>query len=139
MADFKNPADPMASPFAPPAPAGPDGNLPSEEELDRLVELGLIDAQMAENLRQRIREEGLSDAPAPEGREVGGMFGRTFVAANPLEHVAGLGSKASALYRRAKLGKEQEGLLDKRRLGRKTGYEMWLAAQEDDESAPFGM
>jgi hypothetical protein len=56
----------------------------SEEELAQLVQLGVIDENMAENARQmKLAEQLRYGTAGPEGRNAG----RVYVAANPLEHL----------------------------------------------------
>ena len=59
------------------------------EYLEMLAQMGVSESQIAE-IRERMgRAEEMRDAPGPEGREAGG----TYVAANPLEHIANLVGK----------------------------------------------
>jgi hypothetical protein len=64
----------------------------SEEDLQKLISLGMIDENMAENARQMAMQEGLRYGAAPEGRD----SGRVYTAANPLEHVGSLLQKYNA-------------------------------------------
>lgn len=92
----------------------------SEEELQKMVELGVIDEQMAENARQMALQEQLRYQAAPEGRQAG----RTYVAANPLEHIG----KGLEQYNAAKKIKEleaQRGVLEgKQTQGRQTYWDI---------------
>lgn len=78
----------------------------TEEELQQLVQLGVIDENMAENARQMAVQEGLRYQGAPEGRQAG----RTYVAANPLEHI-GKGLEQYNAMKRMKELEAQRGTM----------------------------
>lgn len=69
------------------------------EELQALMELGVLPAELQENQRRRILAEERRYGKGSEGRTAG----RVFVAANPLEHVRDA-------IQRYKAGKEMKGL-----------------------------
>lgn len=123
------------TPLAPPQSSGPSvppDYAPSGDELARYVELGVITQEEAENLRQQLRAEEASSAAGPEGRQVGSVY----VAASPLEHLAGTAHKADAAYRLAQLRREREALLGTHRAGLRA--EQDIGQQTLGYSAPFG-
>ncbi len=104
-----------SEPLQLPGPQQP-GYAPSEEELAQLVELGVVPDEMLENFRrQRAAEEAASMGP-PEGRRAGGSY----VAANPLEHIASAGSRVAALMKLKQLRQQHEELVGKKRQGYQT-------------------
>lgn len=92
----------------------------TEEDLQKLVELGVIDEQMAENARQMAMQEGLRYQAAPEGREAG----RTYVAANPLEHAGKLLEQYNAQKEIEGLKKERGVLEGKQTQGRQSYWDI---------------
>ncbi len=56
----------------------------TEAEIEELMNLGVLGAEEGQLGDQVQRAQALQDAPGPRGRHTG----RTYVAANPLEHIA---------------------------------------------------
>lgn len=92
----------------------------SEEDLQRLVELGVIDEQMAENARQMALQEELRYRGMPEGRD----SGRVYTAANPLEFAGELLSQYNAQKKIKGLEKERGVLQDKQTAGRQSYWDI---------------
>lgn len=107
--------------------------MPSPEQIDALVNMGLIDEQLAENLRQRQGYQAAMNVEGPQGRNVGG----TYVAASPLEHMAGLAGKFGAAYKEHELAGEAEKLRGKSRAGRKTAYDLYLSSLQQNQTPPY--
>jgi len=106
---------------------GPEPNMEafgleqmSEEDLQKMVELGIIDEQMAENARQMAVQEGLRYQAAPEGRQAG----RVYVAANPLEHIGKGLEQYNAQRKMKELEAERGTLGDKQTEGRQTYWDV---------------
>jgi hypothetical protein len=64
----------------------------TEAQIEQLMSAGVIDENMAENLRQQQMQEALRTQAQPEGRD----SGRVYTAANPLEHIGTLMEKYNA-------------------------------------------
>jgi hypothetical protein len=92
----------------------------SEEELQQLISLGVIDEQMAENARQMALQEGLRYQSAPEGRQAG----RVYVAANPLEHIGKGLEQYNAQKRMKELEAQRGGLQEQQTSGRGTYWDL---------------
>jgi hypothetical protein len=93
----------------------------SEEELQKLVELGVIDDNMAENARQmRLAEELRYATPTPEGRQAG----RVYVASNPLEHIGKGMQQWNAQKRMDELEKERAGMGQQQTAGRQSYWDI---------------
>lgn len=92
----------------------------SEEELQQLVALGVIDENMAENARQMALQEGLRYGDMPEGRD----SGRVYTAANPLEHVGKLMQQYNAQKKMDQLGKERVDMGKQQTAGRGTYWDL---------------
>ncbi|HET6922757.1 MAG TPA: hypothetical protein VFI16_06385 [Anaeromyxobacteraceae bacterium] len=128
---------PRGAQLPPPAPSGAEadeGYVPSEEELQRLAALGLVDEEMVENLRRTRGAEEAAALTPPEGRQAG----RTYVAANPLEHLASAGSRVAALLRAKKLREEREGLMGRKRRGYETRFNVGFQAYGYPRPMTFG-
>lgn len=54
--------------------------------------------------------QALRDTPMPEGRK----YGRVYTAANPLEHIARVGSRGLGEYQRNQTNKDRRALSDRR-------------------------
>jgi len=92
----------------------------TEEDLQKLVELGVIDDKMAENARQMQLAEQLRYRAGPEGRQAG----RVYVAANPLEHI-GRGMEQYQAIKRQKELDQQRGEMGKQQTaGRQTYWDL---------------
>lgn len=92
----------------------------TDEDLQKLVELGVIDENMAENQRQMRLAEQLRYQASPEGR----MAGRVYVAANPLEHL-GKGLEQWNAQKRMKELETQRGEMGKQQTeGRKSYWDI---------------
>src|SRR5574341_199706 len=120
------------SPLGPAASPPPPDYAPGADELSRLVELGVLSEEEAENIRQQKLAEGSAAAAGPEGRQVGGVY----VAASPLEHAAGLAGRGASAYRLAQLRRERESLTGLRRAGLRA--EQDIGQQTLGYPAPFG-
>lgn len=92
----------------------------TEEDLQKLVSLGVIDEQMAENARQMAVQEGLRNQAAPEGRQAG----RTYVAANPMEHAGKLLEQYNAQKKMEALEKERGVMGQQQTEGRKSYWDI---------------
>ncbi len=126
------PEVPQPGPQAPPGPQPYQPYQPSGDELSRYVELGVLTEEEAENLRQQKRAEASMAAAGPEGR----MVGRVYVAAHPLEHLAGLAGRFGAKQRLDQLRREREALVNQRRAGLRA--EQDIGQQTLGYPAPFG-
>lgn len=92
----------------------------SEEELQMLMSLGVIPEEQG-LLQDQINEAmRIRSAAGPEGRNAG----RTFVAANPLEHIGDFMQKRNAGKELDTLREQQGGLLDKQAEQRAKFYQM---------------
>lgn len=92
----------------------------TEEDLQKLVELGVIDEQMAENQRQMRLAEELRFQKGPEGRQAG----RTYVAANPLEHLGTGIQQWQAQKRMGELEKQRGEMGQQQTEGRKSYWDV---------------
>lgn len=92
----------------------------SEDELQKLVQLGVIDENMAENQRQMKLAEQLRYQAAPEGRQAG----RVYVAANPLEHIGKGLEQYQAIQRQKELDKQRAEMQGKQTAGRQTYWDL---------------
>ena len=109
----------------------------TEEELQLLMELGIAPEQMDSIQRQRKTAEELRYGAGPQGRDTG----RTFVAANPLEHLANGIQRYQAKKDMDRLGSEETALLGRTVEGRKTFYDMLRGKGRNssvDPGAPNG-
>lgn len=87
----------------------------SKEQIESILQLGLFPEQMDQINRKRETAMKLRDSPMPQGRHTG----RTYVASNPLSHIAKLGKQYLAQRQLEGLDKEATGVSDeqvKRRL-----------------------
>lgn len=92
----------------------------TEEDLKKLVELGVIDESMAENARQMQLAEQLRYAAGPEGRS----SGRVYTAANPLEFL-GHGLQQWNAQKRMKELESKRGEMQKQQTaGRQTYWDI---------------
>jgi hypothetical protein len=90
----------------------------TEEDLQKLVELGVIDENMAENSRQmKLAEELRYGTAAPEGRQAG----RVYVASNPLEHI-GRGMEQYQAQKKMKELETQRGEMGKQQTAGRQSY-----------------
>lgn len=118
--------DPMKSGMQSLLGPGPDMEPTSlegmtEEDLQKLVELGVINEDMAENARQMQMAEKLRyDTAGPEGRQAG----RVYVAANPLEHIGRGMEQWNAQKRMGELDKEREVMQGQQTAGRQTYWDI---------------
>lgn len=92
----------------------------TEEDLQQLVQLGVIDEQMAENARQMMLQEKLRYQAMPEGRQAG----RTYVAANPLEHLSTGVEKYQAAQKIRDLEAQRAGMEGQQTAGRATYWDL---------------
>jgi hypothetical protein len=97
----------------------------SEEDIQKLVELGVLDEDMAENKRQMELADKLRYAEAPEGRN----SGRVYTAANPLEHVGHLMQQYRAGKKEEELEKARVGIGEKQTSARKSYWDMIRGAR----------
>jgi len=92
----------------------------TEEDLQKLVELGVINEQMAENARQKALQEQLRYQAQPEGRD----SGRVYTAASPLEHMGTLLEKYNANKKIKELDTERGVLEGQQTAGRQTYWDI---------------
>lgn len=92
----------------------------TDEELDELVGLGVIGDDIAENIRQRRVAEELRYRAGPEGRQAG----RTYVAANPMEHIGEAMQKYTAHKDMRRLDEERKVLGVDQTTGRRTFWDL---------------
>jgi hypothetical protein len=92
----------------------------SPEDLQKLVDLGVIDDNMLENARQMKLAEQLRYQAAPEGRQAG----RTYVAASPLEHIGAGMEKYAAMKRMKELETARAGMGQQQTAGRSTYWDV---------------
>lgn len=93
----------------------------TEEDLAKLVELGVIDENMAENARQMQLAEKLRYGTAsPEGRQAG----RVYVAANPLEHLGRGLEQWNAQKKMGELEKQRGEMGQQQTEGRQTYWDI---------------
>lgn len=81
--------------------------------LEYLLEMGALSPEQEEIARQRSMVDQLRSAPQPGMRNAG----RAVVAANPLEHIAGVVGQGLASYKENKANAAGKGLQDKRLQG----------------------
>lgn len=93
----------------------------SEEDLQELVSLGVIDENMAENARQMALAEKLRyGTPGPEGRQAG----RVYVAANPLEHLGRGMEQWNAQKKMGELEKQRGTMQGQQTQGRQNYWDL---------------
>lgn len=105
----------------------------SPEQLQQLIELGVIDDQ-GNMLRDQLKQAHmLRNGQAPQGRDLG----YTYVAANPLEHVASAYEKYDAGKKIDELRGKQTELMDKQTAARKMFLEaMMLRGSQPQQGGP---
>lgn len=92
----------------------------SEEQIQQLVSLGVIDEQMAENARQMAVQEGLRYQKSPEGRD----SGRVYTAANPLEHIGAGLQQYNAMKKMKELEAQRGTMQSQQTAGRGTYWDL---------------
>lgn len=92
----------------------------SEDELAQLVQLGVIDENMAENARQMKLAEQLRYQGMPEGRN----SGRIYTAANPLEFLGTGLQQYQAMKRQKELEKQRGEMQGKQTQARGTYWDL---------------
>lgn len=97
-----------------------DLNNISDEQLQMLMQLGVIPEEQGLLQDQIAAAQALRDRAGPQGREAG----RTFVAANPLEHIGDFMQKRNAGKELDALRAQQKGLLDKQAEARADFYRL---------------
>jgi len=87
---------------------GQSGQGSSQDDLllDYMMEMGLLAPEEEKIARQRGMVDQLRARPTPEGRQAG----RVYVAANPLEHLAGVAGQGLASWKEKKADTASEGL-----------------------------
>jgi hypothetical protein len=108
---------------------GQSGQGSSQDDLllDYMMEMGMLAPEEERIARQRGLVDQLRARPTPEGRQAG----RVYVAANPLEHLAGVAGQGLASWKENKAdaasevlqGKKVKGIADirnRRSLGAQT-------------------
>ena len=91
---------------------GQSGQGSSQDDLllDYMMEMGLLAPEEEKIARQRGMVDQLRARPTPEGRQVG----RVYVAANPLEHLAGVAGQGLASWKENKADVASEDLQGRR-------------------------
>lgn len=93
----------------------------SEEELQQLVQLGVIDENMAENSRQmKLAEQLRYGTPSPQGIQAGNVY----VASNPLEHIGRGMEQWTAQKRMKDLEKQRGEMQGQQTAGRQTYWDL---------------
>lgn len=88
----------------------------SEEELQQLMDLGVLDDQGNLLGEQLAQAQAVRNSPGPEGRD----SGRVYTAASPIEHAVHAWQGIKAGKDIEKIGQQQQGLLAEQGAGRKT-------------------
>jgi hypothetical protein len=99
----------------------------SEEDIQRLMELGIIPPQLEDLKQQMSLAQAVKDRQTPQGTQAGRMY----VAASPLEHLAHAmqGIKAGKDIDKARL--EQQKLLAQQVAGRGLFFNKYRQPQVD--------
>ena len=131
---------PMPESVAPNGEGDFDLSNLSEEELQQLVSLGVIDDNMAENARQMKMQEELRYGAGPEGRD----SGRVYTAANPLEHMGKLLQQYNAQKKMDELGQQRTAMGQQQTAGRGTYWDLlrgkkkkWMPGMEEIDPTDY--
>lgn len=92
---------------------GQSGMSMDEAMLDYLLEMGALSPEQEQLARQRSMVDQLRATPQPGMRNAG----RAVVAANPLEHIAGVVGQGLASYKENKSDAASKALQDKKLAG----------------------
>jgi hypothetical protein len=102
-----------------------DTSQMSEEDIQKLVELGVLDEDMVENKRQMELADKLRYGAGPEGRN----SGRVYTAANPMEHIGHAMEQYNAIQEQKALKKERAGIGEKQTTARKSYWDLIRGAR----------
>jgi len=100
---------------------GQSGMGMDEAMLDYMLEMGALTPEQEQLARQRQMVDQLRATPQPGMRQAGRMV----VAANPLEHLAGVAGQGLASYKERGADAAAKGLQDKKLAGIKGIRDRW--------------
>lgn len=105
----------------------------TEEDIQELMELGIIDPQMASLDEQIASAQEIRNRKGPEGT----YAGRVYVAANPLEHIVNAWQGIRAGKELDKLRADQQRLLAQQVRGRGKYFNRLVDTPQRRASQPF--
>lgn len=105
----------------------------SEEEIQKLMELGVIPKQQDALAQQLAQATAVRNSPGPQGRD----SGRVYTAASPLEHIAHVAQSIKAGKDMERIGKQQQASMEDQVRGRSQFLKMMYGKKPHLDSIEY--